>query len=302
MNNLRGVEGSNAEEQPDELVLADDAFLDDLARGLDPSEGADELASLLLSLKAEVDAPMPPAPVLSDAPTTTMLPIRDTAPADPPEVEEDFDQGYDEVDDDAELAEVVELGAHRKKRNFRQAFVHGLLGAAAATLAIAGTGITIYNAGPDSPLWGAHVALFNDHAAVVELASTLEKADDSRERGDVQGALQLLDEARNMAADLQSKRGTETVTSATTVTVTQTPSGNTPSVTEATQEPAQPPVAPPPVTVTTTVTVIPQPAPSPQPTSAPQPGNPDNPNPNPPEPVAPTPVEPNPPADQSGGN
>ena len=58
MNHLRGVEGSGANGHEKDLVLADDAFLDELARGVDPSDGADELAGLLLGLKAEVEAPI----------------------------------------------------------------------------------------------------------------------------------------------------------------------------------------------------------------------------------------------------
>ncbi|WJZ01747.1 hypothetical protein [Corynebacterium freiburgense] len=300
MNNLRGVEDSGAEEYQDELVLADDAFLDDLARGLDPSDGSDELAGLLLGLKAEVDAPMPPAPVLSDAPTTMMPPLRDVVldrenpPAPTTELE------FEDSENSEEVAEVIDLSSRRKKRSFRQAFIHGVLGAAAATLAIAGSGIVIYNAGPESPLWPAHVALFNDHAAVVELASTLEQADDLRARGEVERALELLDEARTMAADMQAKRNSENASAATTVTVTQQPTSTHSTSTEMPEEPAPAP-APPPVTVTTTVTIVPQPAPSsPQPQPS-QPTGSDNPNPSPVEPAQPSPVDPAPPGDNSGG-
>lgn len=292
MNHLRGVEGSGANGHEKDLVLADDAFLDELARGVDPSDGADELAGLLLGLKAEVEAPMPPAPLVTDAPTTAMPPLRNVVPASEQEFEEE----------EYEDAEVIDLSAHRPKRSFRQAFMHGIIGAAAATLAIAGSGIAIYNAGPGSPLWGAHVALFSDHAAVVELASTLEQADDSRSRGDVEGALELLDQARSMAADIQSKRGSDSGP-VTTVTVTQGPVATSTSEkpkTEEPEEPSSPAAPPPPVTVTATVTVVQQPAPAQQPTSqAPTPGGPDNPNPQ--DPVQPT-AEPSPPGDNNGGN
>ena len=292
MNHLRGVEGSGANGHEKDLVLADDAFLDELARGVDPSDGADELAGLLLGLKAEVEAPMPPAPLVTDAPTTAMPPLRNVVPA--------FEQEFEEKE--YEDAEVIDLSARRPKRSFRQAFMHGIIGAAAATLAIAGSGIAIYNAGPGSPLWGAHVALFSDHAAVVELASTLEQADDSRSRGDVEGALELLDQARSMAADIQSKRGSDSGP-VTTVTVTQGPVATSTSEkpkTEEPEEPSSPAAPPPPVTVTATVTVVQQPAPAQQPTSqALTPGGPDNPNPQ--DPVQP-PAEPSPPGDNNGGN
>lgn len=37
----------------------DDAFLSDLSRGIDPSEGTDELAGLLLALREDVEKQMP---------------------------------------------------------------------------------------------------------------------------------------------------------------------------------------------------------------------------------------------------
>ncbi|MDO5077092.1 hypothetical protein [Corynebacterium sp.] len=302
MNHLRGAEGSGAGGHENELVLADDAFLTELARGVDPSDGTDELAGLLLDLKAEVDAPMPPAPLVNDAPTTAMRPIRDVpaAPTSQLEYEQEQYDDYNEYEE-YEDAEVVDLSTRRPKRSFRQAFLHGVLGAAAATLAIAGSGIAIYNAGPGSPLWGAHVALFSDHAAVVELASTLEQADDSRSRGDVERALELLDQARTMAADIQAKRGSDTGP-VTTVTVTQGPVAT--STTPKSEEPEEPTTTmepPPPVTVTATVTVVQQPAPIQQPTSqAPAPSGPENPNPSPPDPAQP-PVEPGPPGETPGG-
>ena len=48
-------------------LVDDDAFLTTLSQGTDPSDGADELAGLLLELRGEVTAQMPPAPLIEGA-------------------------------------------------------------------------------------------------------------------------------------------------------------------------------------------------------------------------------------------
>ncbi|MDU0478758.1 hypothetical protein QVA66_05850 [Staphylococcus chromogenes] len=158
-------DGNDSNKQFNELFGAD-AFLDDLARGVDPSEGKDPLAQLILELHHEVNAPIPPAPSIDE-----LMP-----------------------------AEVDELASRRaRKRRGVSPLMSGLVGAAAATLVIAGGGGAIYNAGPDSPLWNAKTALFGEHAAVVDLASALQEVDQRHAQGDVEGALQLLDRARALA-------------------------------------------------------------------------------------------------------
>ncbi|MEZ2189910.1 hypothetical protein [Corynebacterium sp. CCM 9204] len=217
-----------------------DAYLDDLARGIDPSGGEDALAGLLLGLKAEVDEPMPPAPRLPECgvpgagPVTTRFAPVTAAPVQESPVVEGG-------------ARVIDL---EERRRIVPGFVHGMIGAAAATLVIAGGGTAIYNAEPGSALWGVNAAMFGDHASVVELASTLEEADNRNANGDVAGALELLEQAKLMAKEINA-RNTDKIDAdkrppaPRTVTVTVTP------------EP-QPPVEPETVTITTTVGTPPQ--------------------------------------------
>lgn len=151
-------------------LMDDDAFLTALSRGTDPSGGDDELAALFLELREDVEKQMPPAPLIEGA---------DEGPT------------------------VIPLASRRRARKGRP-FLAGLLGAAAATLAIAGSGSMLYNATPDSPLWGLSSAVFSDRAAVVELAGTLEEIDSRAAEGDMDGTRQLLEEARRVLRELQN--------------------------------------------------------------------------------------------------
>ena len=83
-----------------------DAFLDALSRGDDVSGGTDPLAAALLGLKADIDRPMPPAPVLDAGADTT-------------------------VRRDGGNGEVASLDAARAKRRTANPWVAGLIGAAA---------------------------------------------------------------------------------------------------------------------------------------------------------------------------
>ncbi|AKK02371.1 hypothetical protein [Corynebacterium epidermidicanis] len=250
--------------QFDELFGAD-AFLDDLSRGVDPTGGKDPLAQLMLELHQQVNAPMPPAPSLDD-----LLPAEATAPTTAP------------ADD---------LAARRaKKRRLVNPWVSGLVGAAAATLVIAGGGGAIYNANPSSPLWGAKIAMFGEHAAVVDLASALQEVDQRHADGDIEGAMQLLDRARALAdaVNARDRASTQraiaelearTVQVPTTITETAAPSTTTSIVTsEPNRAPQQNP-EPTAVTVvqtkvtteTVTVTVEKQPVATQTPTATPEP-------------------------------
>lgn len=189
-------------------LVDDDAFLTELSRGVDPSDGKDELAALLLELRDEVEGQMPPAPVIEGA---------DEEPA------------------------VISLGNRRRRRGARP-LLSGLIGAAAATLVIAGSGAVLYNASPGSPLWGVSSAIFGDRAAVVELASTLEEMDSRAAEGDMDGTRALLMEARNLLAGMrEQERGTTTTAPApprpTSTTVTRSaepaPRPDAPEATEA---------------------------------------------------------------------
>ena len=204
--------------QGDDLFRTD-AFLDDLAHGVDPSGGDDELAGLLLGLKAEVDAPMPSAPSLDQ------LGLADAAPATTRFAPVTGIVAEEAAAGDGRGARVVSL---ERRRRGVPGFVHGLIGAAAATLVIAGGGTAVYNAEPGSALWGVNTAMFGEHASVVELASTLEEADNRNASGDVAGALELLEQAKLMAKEINARNADKTETGkrplvTRTVTVTATP-------------------------------------------------------------------------------
>ncbi|WP_445440627.1 hypothetical protein [Corynebacterium argentoratense] len=234
--------------EPTEADLAaTDAYLDALSRGIDPSDGSDALAAMLLDLRQEVHGDVAAAPVAA--------------------VARDHGNGG---------AQVVDLRSRRVRRAAHSVddsrrrgrhvgpFVSGLMGAAAATLLIAGGGAAVYNSEPGDALFGMNQALFGDHAAVIELATTLEEANTRNANGDVEGALQLLEQAKAMVADINTKnvepkkpaeepRPRATVTETITTTVAPEPAPGEPKSSEA-PTPAPASAAP-----TVTVTVVPAP-------------------------------------------
>lgn len=139
--------------------LDDDAFIDALARGEDPSGGADPLAGLLLTLKDEVDQPMPPAPVIAQE----------------------------------EPAGVASLDAARAKRYRTNPWLAGLVGAAAASVAIIGTGSMIFDPQPEK-----------NETTMVELATTLDELEAANEKGDEEAARGLLEQARLLVTSMNS--------------------------------------------------------------------------------------------------
>lgn len=182
-------------------LVDDDAFLTELSLGNDPSAGDDPLAALFLELRDEVEAPMPPAPVVEGA---------DQEP------------------------EVISLAAARRRRRVSP-WASGLIGAAAATVLLAGSGAVVYNAGPGSPLHGLNESVFgkSQDAAEVELASSLEEMQDKVAQGDIEGARAVLSDTRKKLKDpspevvakleAAEKRLEQQRSQKTTVTVTVTP-------------------------------------------------------------------------------
>lgn len=245
-------------------LMDDDAFLTDLSRGIDPSDGSDELAALFLGLRDDVEEQMPPAPLIEGA---------------------------------EEEPVVISLAARRARRG--RPFLSGIIGAAAATLVIAGSGSMLYNATPGSPLWGVSSSLFSDRAAVVELAGTLEEMDSRAAEGDMDGTRALLEEARRMLNNLQDANAeTQTPQQAprvtTTTTVVRPPEpGATEPEPPATETVTETSVQTETATVTVTQTpppVRPNPLPSPvEPTPAPTPTS-AVPDPSDPGPGDPTPT------------
>ncbi|WJY67385.1 hypothetical protein [Corynebacterium auris] len=236
-------DGVSAHLQP---LADDDAFLTALSRGEDPSGGSDELAALFLQLREEVAAQMPPAPEIDTSEST-----------------------------------VVDLGEKRRRRG-TSPWLAGLIGAAAATALVAGTGSALYNATPGSPLWGPATAVFGDRAAVVELAGTLEELEAASASGDDAAARSLLDQAQALMGIIGHGEGQDQDAAETpSVTVTER------TTAQATPQPApgSAPAAPAPApetvtetrTQTVTVTVTPEPpredpaTTQPTPTSAPRP-------------------------------
>ncbi|TVX82518.1 hypothetical protein [Corynebacterium sp. NML180780] len=225
-----------------------DAWLDAIAAGEDPSGGEDELAALFLDLKGEVDRPAS-EPLLIDATST---------PSDDPDAS-------DASDETGTAGSVIPFrSASRKPRRSRRGvspWVSGLVGAAAATAVVTGSGAALYNATPGSPLWGPATAVFGDRTAAVELAATLDELEAANDSGDKDAASALFEQARALLASMepranQGRDGEEGRAPITTMrtkvsTVTVTP------------PPAEPPAsAPEPQTVTETVV----PSASPQPT------------------------------------
>lgn len=217
----------NFHQRPDQrfderAVRADDEFLTALSRGIDPSNGSDPLAAALLDLRADVEAPMPAAPLL-----------------------EDTERG------------VVSLDSRRAARSRRQTnpWVAGLVGAAAATVVVAGTGAALFNAEPGSPLWGPSQALFGERADIVELASALDEIEVKAENGDVDGARNLIEQLRNTLT--MSRAGSE-AHEVTPVAPHTTEHQAEPAPEPESQEPGVVTVTQEPVTVTVTVTHTPQ--------------------------------------------
>ncbi|GGG75313.1 hypothetical protein [Corynebacterium pelargi] len=183
-----------------EMLREDDAFLSALAQGVDPSDGRDELAALFLQAREEVSADMPKAPTLaelgfhgSDKALTNEMPAVD-APA--PRRRGRF-AAEEATEGDAE---VIQL--HRPTR----ALFHGLVGAAAATALIAGSGVAIHNAEPGSALYGLNQQIFGSKdVEVVQLASALQEANDLKASGDIEGAMRKLAEAQALVDRMEPK-------------------------------------------------------------------------------------------------
>lgn len=249
----------------DEL-FADDVFLTELSRGVDVSDGEDPLADLFLALRDEVESDIPPAPALADlgiddsdeyfdddyddqlTATDVFVAIDEddfdddddlddsefddeVSDDDLVDSEEDADDDQSDDDDDDDADNVIDLDSRRRWGLGRIA--SGLIGAAAATLVLAGAGGAVISAQEGSPFYGLHQKLFGeragaDKAAVIELASKLEEVTNRTNKGDVKGAQQSLQEAQKIVDKLHNgqdkaeaqQKVDNTKTTVTTVTVT----------------------------------------------------------------------------------
>ncbi|MEH0146567.1 hypothetical protein V6D40_02660 [Corynebacterium sp. Q4381] len=221
-----------------------DALLDALARGEDPTHGADPLAGLLLAMKRDIERPMPEEPSVDAV---------EPEPAEPISLaEQRTKRAQTGVGGMGEAA--GRRQATSPKRTRMNPWAAGFIGAAAASALIAGSGAALYNATPGSPLWGASTAVFGDRAAAVELASTLKEIEVASQAGDSDYLAQLLQQANRLvesmnpvpgpgegSADDDAARDGERPATV-TVTVTVSPEQERPAQPDkpAQQEPAAP--------------------------------------------------------------
>lgn len=255
------MSGRSREEDFTELipsVMSADAYFTDLSRGQRPGEGEeDALADLMLGLREEVEGQMPATPSLAELGLSE--PEEETGGSD----------------------NVVPL----RRRGVGRSIAGGLIGAAAATLVIAGGGAAVYNAEPGSPLWGMSKQMFGERAAAVELAGTLDELDSFAQSGDVEGMRTLLNDARARLATGEEARATTPGTLTTTATVELEPRATAPAPAPAEAEAVEPETLVETTTVTEqetvtetavrtatqTVTVVPQVPVQPAPTGTPTP-------------------------------
>ncbi|OIR40273.1 hypothetical protein [Corynebacterium sp. NML130628] len=112
-------------------------------------------------------------------------------------------------------------------------WLSGLVGAAAATALVAGSGAVLYNATPDSPLWPVASTVFGERASVMELASTLDEMEVASDEGNEDAVRSLVLQAKALlnTMDVKKAQGSEPAVASTipevtvtrTVTVTVTP-------------------------------------------------------------------------------
>lgn len=216
-------EEHHSEDAQSAPVAATDAFLNALARGEDPSNSSDPLAALLLDLKTEIDRPI--------AADHVFTPGRASGSSQPASLDAARQRREQRG---------VRPGGRRARKHGMSPWAAGLVGAAAASTVLAGTGAALYNATPDSALWGPATSVFGERAAAVELATTLQQLEVAKKEGDEDHANELLRQARELVETMKApaqvsregsegREGTSTTaeptpkTTTVTVTVTTTP-------------------------------------------------------------------------------
>lgn len=176
-------------------VEYDDQLVTELARGIDPTGGADPAAGPLLALRDDVVAPAPQV------------------------------DGVADLESGSNVAELAKRRAARAKggRGWRSTPIGaGLVGAAAALVVVAGVG-------------GVGYALFSgeeeEGPVAVQLAGTLEEMDSAATNGDLDLLHQLIRDARGLVGKLKNAEQDgavavdprlETSTERVTETVTET--------------------------------------------------------------------------------
>lgn len=245
-------------EHDPESLAAVDRYLDNLSRGTDSD---DDLGQLFIQARQDAERDIPATPQLSDlgffdsfsddealddspvanAPTTVFRPVSAEG-----QTTQSGDDAARDSDGDATVHDFAAWKSQRgasgdgaakgsrsgrpRHRSWRHGdnhnpvprWMYALGGAAASCVLFAGGGAVIHASTPGSPLWGLNQRFFGDHAAAVELASTLDQAREKQEAGDTQGAAALLEKARDVAhkAKDSGSKDSKKDESTTTVTVT----------------------------------------------------------------------------------
>ena len=245
-------------EHDPESLAAVDRYLDNLSRG---TASDDDLGQLFIQARQDAERDIPATPQLSDlgffdsfsddealddspvasAPTTVFRPVNadgqttqsgDDATRDGggDVTVHDFAAWKNQRDASGDDAAKGSRSGRPRHRSWRHGdnhnpvprWMYALGGAAASCVLIAGGGAVIHASTPGSPLWGLNQRFFGDHAAVVELASTLAQVRETQEAGDTPGAAELLEKAREVAhkAKDSGSKDSKKDESTTTVTVT----------------------------------------------------------------------------------
>lgn len=251
--------GREGVEHDPESLAAVDRYLDNLSRGTDSD---DDLGQLFIQARQEAERDIPSTPQLSDlgffdsfadgealddspvanAPTTVFRPVnaagQTTQSSDDAARDSDADatvhdfaawKSQRDASGDGAAAKGSRSGRprhrswrHGDNHNPVPRWMYALGGAAASCVLLAGGGAVIHASTPGSPLWGLNQRFFGDHAAAVELASTLDQVREKQEAGDTQGAAALLEKACEVAhkAKDSGSKDSKKDESTTTVTVT----------------------------------------------------------------------------------
>lgn len=251
-----------------DAVREEDRLLDALGAG---AEGSDELTRMLADLRDEVRSDAPPAPVFlagsgaDDADDATRA--SDAACASGAAASAGAGRASG-TPTGGRHAAVTDLSERRRGRPW----LAGLVGAAAATMLIACSGLALNATGV--------LDRGQDQQALVELAGTLDQMEAASNSGDEETARRLLLEARELIAGMEGRTAetaTERLERTISEKVTETPETSKPEKPSAkSSEPTRPEASTETVTETSTVvitTTVPGGSPQPpsQPTSEPTP-------------------------------
>ncbi|MEJ4113407.1 hypothetical protein ACGE24_05250 [Corynebacterium kroppenstedtii] len=185
-------------EHDPESLAAVDRYVDTLAQS---SHSDDGLGQLFIQARQESERDIPRSPRLEDIGffhSESVSTVHDCGA---------WKNQRDRTQPDTSGDGGVSQGRRMRRRSWRHGDDHSpvprwayvLGGAAASCVLLAGSGVVIHASSPGSPLWGLNQRFFGDHAAAVELASTLDQLHDKQAAGDTEAAAELLEKARDVA-------------------------------------------------------------------------------------------------------